>query len=256
MKAIILAGGIGTRLAEETELKPKPMIEIGGYPILWHIMKIYSHYGVNDFIICLGYKGDFIKNYFINYALYRSNVTLDIVKNSMEIHHSEVEPWRITLIDTGLETNTGGRLKRAIPYIYNDEDFCFTYGDGVANVDIGALIDQHKREGRLATVTAAQQPGRFGALRYKGTNVTGFQEKPFGDGGWVNAGFFVLSPKVIDYIEDDNIIWEREPMEKLTQENKLGAYFHRGFWQPMDTMRDKRSLEHHWKSGKAPWRVW
>ena len=256
MKAIILAGGLGTRLSEETEVKPKPMVEIGGYPILWHIMKIYSHYGVNDFIVCLGYKGDIIKNYFMNYSIYRSNVTFDMLKNSMEVHHSEVEPWRITLINTGDSTDTGGRLKRAIPYVGDDDVFCFTYGDGVADVDISAVIDQHKREGRLATVTAAQQPGRFGALRYEGSTVTGFQEKPVGDGGWINAGFFVLSPKVADYIAGDHTAWEREPLEKLSGENQLGAHFHRGFWQAMDTLRDKRILEQHWSSGQAPWRVW
>lgn len=256
MKAIILAGGLGTRLAEETEVKPKPMVEIGGYPILWHIMKIYSQHGINDFIVCLGYKGDVIKNYFMNYSVYRSNVTFDMVRNSMEVHQSEVEPWRITLINTGDSTDTGGRLKRAIPYVQNDESFCFTYGDGVSDVDIGAVIAQHKQEGRLATVTAAQQPGRFGALRYDGSTVTGFQEKPVGDGGWINAGFFVLSPKVADYIDGDHIAWEREPLEQLSAENQLGAYFHRGFWQAMDTLRDKRILEQHWTSGKAPWRVW
>ena len=256
MKAVILAGGLGTRLAEETESRPKPMVEIGGRPILWHIMKIYSHYGVNDFVVCLGYKGYVIKDYFRNYALHMSNVTFDIQSNRMEVRHAEVEPWRVTLIDTGDASDTGGRLKRAIPYVREEAAFCFTYGDGVGNIDIPGVIDVHKRGGRLATVTAVQPPGRFGAIRHDGQLVTGFQEKPEGDGGWINGGFFVLSPQVGDYIAGDQVAWEREPMERLALERQLSVYFHRGFWQPMDTLRDKRHLERLWASGESPWRVW
>jgi len=256
MKAVILAGGLGTRLSEETELKPKPMVEIGGYPILWHIMKTYSHYGINDFIICLGYKGDVIKNYFLNYSTFRANITVDTMNRSVEIHQSDVEPWRVTLIDTGENTETGGRIKRALNYLGDDDTFCLTYGDGLADVDITSLLETHHREGRLATVTAVQQPGRFGALDYSGTAVSGFREKPVGDGGWINGGFFVLSTKINEYIDGDNSIWERAPLERLAREGQLSAYFHYGFWQAMDTLREKRILNEYWASNKAPWRVW
>ena len=256
MKAVLLAGGLGTRLAEETESKPKPMVAIGGKPILWHIMKIYGAHGVRDFIICLGYKGYVIKEYFRNYFMHVSNVTFDIRNNSMELHHTEAEPWRVTLIETGEDTMIGGRIKRILPYVRDDDAFCLTYGDGVGDIDIPAVIALHRKEGRLATVTATQPPGRFGALRYDGARVTGFQEKPVGDGGWINGGFFVLSPRVGEYIEGDETVWEREPMERLAAENQLSVYFHRGFWQPMDTLREKRHLEELWTSGKAPWKIW
>jgi len=256
MKAAILAGGLGSRLAEETEARPKPMVEIGGKPIIWHVMKIYGAHGITDFIICLGYKGYVIKEYFSNYFLHMSNVTFDLQKNSMEVHEMNVEPWRVTLVDTGESTMIGGRIKRILPLVQNDECFCLTYGDGVGNVDIGACIELHRRSGRLATVTATQPPGRFGALRFEENQITGFQEKPEGDGGWINGGFFVLSPKVGDYIEGDDTVWEREPMERLARDNQLGVYFHEGFWQPMDTLRDKRHLEELWASGKVPWKVW
>jgi glucose-1-phosphate cytidylyltransferase len=256
MKAVILAGGLGTRLSEETATRPKPMVEIGGRPILWHIMKIYSSYGVNDFILCLGYKGYVIKEYFANYFLHMSNVTFDMRDNSMKVHQASAEPWRVTLVDTGDETQIGGRIKRILPYIDRDEAFCLTYGDGVGNIDIEAVISLHQREGVLATVTAAQPPGRFGALRTDGNRVLGFQEKPVGDGGWINAGFFVLSPKVGAYIEGDSTIWEREPLERLAAEGQLRVHFHEGFWQPMDTLRDKRHLEDLWASGKAAWKTW
>ncbi|HFB54943.1 MAG TPA: glucose-1-phosphate cytidylyltransferase [Hellea balneolensis] len=256
MKAVLLAGGLGTRISEETESKPKPMVNIGGKPILWHIMKIYTAHGITDFVICLGYMGYAIKEYFQNYFLHTSNVTFDIRNNRMEVHHANSEPWRVTLVETGLNTMIGGRIKRVLPYIGDDEAFCLTYGDGVADVDITALIDLHQREGRLATVTAVQPPGRFGALKLNGARVTGFQEKPVGDGGWINGGFFVLSPKVGNYIEGDDTVWEREPMERLAAEGQLSAYFHQGFWQPMDTLRDKRHLEELWMSGKAPWMIW
>lgn len=255
MKAVILAGGLGTRISEETVLRPKPMVEIGGKPILWHIMKIYSSYGIQDFIICLGYKGYFIKEYFANYFLHMSDVTFDMTKNNMEIHQNNSEPWRITLVETGEKTMTGGRLKRVKDYVGN-EDFCFTYGDGVADINIQALIDHHKSHQTLATVTAVQPPGRFGLLNLEDKKVLGFQEKPQGDGGWVNGGYFVLSPKVIDYIEDDDTTWEKEPLERLSIENQLSAYHHSGFWQPMDTLRDKNHLEDLWDNGKAPWKVW
>lgn len=256
MKAVLLAGGLGTRLSEETESKPKPMVTIGDKPILWHIMKIYTAHGITDFIICLGYKGYAIKEYFQNYFLHTSNVTFDIRNNRMEVHHADSEPWRVTLVETGLNTMIGGRIKRALPYIGSDEMFCLTYGDGVGDVDIMASIELHKREGGLATVTAVQPPGRFGALKLNGARVTGFQEKPVGDGGWINGGFFVLSPKVGKYIEGDDTVWEREPMERLAADGQLSAYFHHGFWQPMDTLRDKRHLEELWVSGKAPWMIW
>jgi glucose-1-phosphate cytidylyltransferase len=255
MKAIILAGGLGTRISEESYIRPKPMIEIGGKPILWHIMKIYSSHGVNDFVICCGYKGYLIKEYFANYFLHMSDVTFDIKHNKMEVHQNSAEPWRVSLVDTGEDTMTGGRLKRVRDYI-EDHDFCFTYGDGVGDVDISSLIAFHKQELRLATLTATQAPGRFGALNLNGHRIRSFQEKPQGDGGWINGGFFVLSPKVIDYIDGDHITWEREPMERLAHEDQMNAWFHHGFWQPMDTLRDKNHLEELWASGKAPWKVW
>jgi glucose-1-phosphate cytidylyltransferase len=255
MKAVILAGGLGTRFAEETDVKPKPMIEVGGMPIIWHVMKIYSAHDINDFVICLGYKGYVIKEYFQNYFLHMSNVTFDMKRNSMEVHDATAEPWRVTLVDTGEKTMIGGRIKRVLPYI-GDEEFCLTYGDGVGDVDVRAAIDLHHKEGRLATVTATQPPGRFGAIKYKGNRATGFQEKPIGDGGWINGGFFVLSPKVGNYIAGDATVWEQEPMQKLAAENQLSVYFHHGFWQPMDTLRDKRQLEDLWTSGKAPWKTW
>jgi glucose-1-phosphate cytidylyltransferase len=256
MKAVILAGGLGTRFSEETDVKPKPMIEIGGKPIIWHVMKIYSHHGVDEFVICLGYKGYVIKEYFQNYFLHMSNVTFDMKSNSMEVHHVAAEPWRVTLVDTGEKTMIGGRIKRILPYLGDDKEFCLTYGDGVGNVDIRAGIDLHRKEGRLATVTAVQPPGRFGAIEHKGSRVTGFQEKPVGDGGWINGGFFVLRPEIGRYIEEDKTVWEQEPMRQLAAENQLSVYFHNGFWQPMDTLRDKRQLEDMWASGEAPWKVW
>jgi glucose-1-phosphate cytidylyltransferase len=256
MKAVLLAGGLGTRLSEETSLRPKPMVEIGGKPILWHIMKMYSAHGINDFVICLGYKGYVIKEHFSNYFLHMADVTIDLTTNSIETHAAGAEPWRVTLVDTGELTMIGGRIKRILPYIGQDDAFCLTYGDGVSDVDISAVIDLHRREGRLATVTATQPPGRFGALRYDGNRVTGFQEKPQGDGGWINGGFFVLSPKVRAYIEGDATVWEKEPMERLAAEGQMSVYFHHGFWQPMDTLRDKQHLEDLWASGKAPWKSW
>ena len=256
MKAVLLAGGLGTRFAEETDVRPKPMIEIGGMPIIWHIMKIYSHHGINDFVICLGYKGYVIKEYFQNYFLHMSNVTFDMKHNSMEVHDAAAEPWRVTLVDTGERTMIGGRIKRILPFLGDDKEFCLTYGDGVGDVDIRAAIDLHRKEGRLATVTATQPPGRFGAINHEGHRVTGFQEKPIGDGGWINGGFFVLSPEVGRYIEGDATVWEQEPMQRLAAEGELSVYFHRGFWQPMDTLRDKRHLEDLWASGKAPWKLW
>jgi glucose-1-phosphate cytidylyltransferase len=256
MKAVILAGGLGTRLSEETTLRPKPMVEIGGRPILWHIMKIYSTYGMEEFIICLGYKGYLIKEYFANYFLHMSDVTFDMRDNSINIHHAKAEPWRVTLVDTGDETEIGGRIKRILPYVAEEEAFCLTYGDGVGDVNIRDTIEFHRQQGRLATITAAQPPGRFGAIRYEGHRVTAFQEKPAGDGGWINAGFFVLSPKVGNYIEGDNTVWEREPMERLAADGELSVHFHRGFWQPMDTLRDLRLLDELWASGRAPWKIW
>ncbi len=256
MKAVLLAGGLGTRFAEETDIKPKPMIEIGGKPIIWHIMKVYSAHGIDDFIICLGYKGYVIKEYFRNYFLHMSNVTFDIKNNSMEVHDVAAEPWRVTLVETGEGTMIGGRIKRILPYLGDDKEFCLTYGDGVGNIDIGAVIGLHRKEGRLATVTATQPPGRFGAINFEGNRVTGFQEKPVGDGGWINGGFFVLSPEVGKYIEGDATVWEQEPMRRLAEEGNLSVHFHKGFWQPMDTLRDKRQLEDLWASGKAPWKIW
>jgi glucose-1-phosphate cytidylyltransferase len=255
MKAVILAGGLGTRISEETIVKPKPMIEIGGKPILWHIMKLYAAHGLNDFVICCGYKGYVIKEYFANYFLHMSDVTFDMVNNTMEVHQRKAEPWKVTLVDTGDNTMTGGRLKRVRDYV-GDEDFCFTYGDGVGSVDITALLAFHKAHGKLATVTATQPPGRFGALDIQDDRIISFQEKPHGDGGYINGGFFVLSPAVIDYIAGDNTSWEREPVERLATEGQLHAYRHDGFWQPMDTLRDKTHLEELWQSGQAPWKVW
>lgn len=255
MKAVILAGGLGTRLSEETDKKPKPMVEIGGRPILWHIMKIYSQHGINEFIICLGYKGYVIKEYFTNYFSHLADITVDLSNNQVEVHQQYAEPWKVTLVDTGIESMTGGRLKRVKAYL-GDEDFCFTYGDGVADVDLAAVIKLHQQEGRLATVTAVQPPGRFGVIQHAGNKVEQFQEKPKGDGSWINGGYFVLSPKVIDYIQDDKTIWEQGPMQALAKDAQMSVYFHDGFWQPMDTLREKYHLEHLWNSGKAPWKVW
>ena len=255
MKAVILAGGLGTRISEETTLKPKPMVEIGGRPILWHIMKIYSSHGINDFIICCGYKGYVIKEYFANYFLHMSDVTFDMLQNKMEVHQNNAEPWRVTLVDTGDQTMTGGRLGRVKEYV-GKEDFCFTYGDGVSDVNIGELIAYHKKMGMKATLTAVQPPGRFGSLNLDENRITGFQEKPVGDGGWINGGFFVCSPDVLDYIEGDETVWERQPLERLASEGNLAAHFHKGFWQPMDTLRDKNHLEELWANGKAPWKTW
>jgi glucose-1-phosphate cytidylyltransferase len=256
MKAVILAGGLGTRISEETAVRPKPMIEIGGKPILWHIMKTYSHHGINDFIICCGFKGYVIKEYFANYFLHMSDVTFDMSKNSMEVHQRSAEPWRVTLVDTGEETMTGGRLKRVVDYVIAEEVFCLTYGDGLADVNITELVAFHKAQNVKATLTGAIPPGRFGALDLKGSKVNSFMEKPKGDGAMINGGFFVLSPKVIDYIAGDKTTWEREPLERLAQEGNLAAFPHHGFWQPMDTLRDKLLLEQLWQSGKAPWKVW
>lgn len=256
MKVVILAGGLGTRISEESTSRPKPMIEIGGKPILWHIMKIYSHYGINDFIVCCGYKGYVIKEYFANYFLHASDVTFNMQENSMEVHQRYAEPWKVTLVDTGEETMTGGRLKRVAEYVKDEEAFCFTYGDGVSAVNITELIAFHKAQNVKATLTATFPPGRFGALDMSGNKVNSFMEKPKGDGGMINGGFFVLSPKVIDYIADDTTIWERAPLERLAVESNLAAFQHEGFWQPMDTLRDKIHLEELWQSGKAPWKVW
>ena len=259
MQAVILAGGLGTRISEETHLKPKPMIEIGGRPILWHILKIYSSFGINDFIICAGYKGYIIKEYFANYFLHMSDVTFDMSRNSIDVHTRKAEPWRITVVDTGDESMTGGRLARVKPYL-NAETFCFTYGDGVANIDIGKSIEFHRTKGKLATLTAVQPPGRYGALGFDIQDkdfVTAFQEKPEGDGAWINGGFFVLEPKVLDYLQDgDATVWEREPLEQLVKDKQLSAYRHRGFWRPMDTLRDKNELESLWNKGEAPWKSW
>ena len=254
MKAVILAGGIGSRISEETQLRPKPMIEIGGKPILWHIMKIYAAHGIEDFVVCLGYRGYMIKEYFANYWLHARDVTVNLESNSMEIHEGDVEPWRVTLVDTGEETETGGRLKRVLPHV-GDEDFCFTYGDGVSALDVGELLGFHRAQGTIATVTAVQPPGRFGALQMEGDRVRGFEEKPHGDGGWINGGFFVLSPRVAEYLGDDQTVWEREPMERLAAEGQLAPFHYDGFWHPMDTLRDKRYLEELWVSG-APWKKW
>src|ERR1700730_5900440 len=257
MKAVILAGGLGSRLSEETSIRPKPMVEIGGKPILWHILKIYSAHGINDFIVCLGYKGYVIKEYFANYVLHAGDVTIDIGENKIELHRSTREPWRVSLVDTGSATMTGGRLKRVLPYVQGDEYFCFTYGDGVSDVDITKLIAFHKSHQKLVTLTATQPSGKFVALEINDVNlVTQFNEKPSGDGRWVNGGFFVLSPKVGEYLNDDATIWEREPLERLSSEGNVAAYKHAGFWQPMDTLHDKNLLEELWQSGSAPWKVW
>jgi len=255
MKAVILAGGYGTRISEETHLKPKPLIEIGGMPILWHIMKTYSEHNITDFVICCGYKGYLIKEYFANYFLHRSDVTFDIQNNSMEVHQKFVEPWKITLIDTGLDTMTGGRLKRVKDYV-GDETFCFTYGDGLSNIDISKLIQFHKDKKSIATVTAVQQPGRFGILNFKDELISEFNEKPSDDGTWINGGYFVLEPQVFDYIENDSTVWEKDPLEKLAKENQLQGFKHKGFWHPIDTMREKNHLESLWNSNKAPWKNW
>ncbi len=257
MKAVILAGGLGTRLAEETHLKPKPMVEIGGKPIIWHVLKLYSHHGINDFIICLGYKGYLIKEYFANYFLHMSDVTIDMARNEMEIHQNSVEPWRVTLVDTGESTQTGGRLRR-VAHFLGDETFCMSYGDGVGDIDIGAAIDFHRRHQRLATVTAVQPPGRYGSMVLDGSGlgVSHFVEKPPGDGGWINGGFFVLEPAVLERIKADTTIWEQGPLTSLAVDGQLAAWLHRGFWRPMDTVRDKSYLEELWLSGDAPWRIW
>jgi glucose-1-phosphate cytidylyltransferase len=256
VKAVILAGGLGTRISEETSVRPKPMVEVGGKPILWHILKIFSHHGINDFVVCLGYKGYLIKEYFANYYLHTSDVTIDVAANSMEMHQSTADPWRVTLVDTGDGTQTGGRLKRVMPYVRDEEAFCLTYGDGLADVDIPALLQFHRAQGTKATVTAVQPPGRFGAMDVEEQRIRGFAEKPQGDGGWINGGFFVLSPQVEDYIEGDETVWEREPLERLAAEGELAAFRHPGFFQPMDTLRDQRLLNELWESGRAPWAAW
>jgi glucose-1-phosphate cytidylyltransferase len=256
MKAVILAGGLGTRISEETHLKPKPMIEIGGRPILWHILKIYSAHGINDFVVCCGYKGYIIKEYFANYFLHMSDVTFDMAENRMVVHHQKAEPWKVTLVDTGDNTQTGGRLKRVKEYIKDEQDFCFTYGDGVSDVDIGASIKFHRQHRRLATVTAVQPPGRYGALERNGNQIIGFIEKPRGDGGRINGGFFVLSPKCLEHIDGDQTAWEGTPLSKLCSLNEIMAFEHQGFWQPMDTLREKNILEELWQSGNAPWKIW
>ena len=254
MKCVLLAGGKGTRLMEETLEKPKPMVEIGGKPILWHIMKSYSYYGINEFVICLGYKGYLIKEYFANYALHESDFTIDIQKNSLDIHKNNADPWKVTLIDTGEESMTGGRIKRISKYL--DDTFCLTYGDGLSDVNISKSILHHKKNKTIGTLTAVQPPGKFGSITIEDNMVTTFQEKPKGDAGWVNGGFFVLEPEIIDYIEEDNTMFEREPLQQLTKENQLSAYRHRGFWHPMDTLSDKKKLEQLWSKGNAPWKVW
>ncbi|PIQ25961.1 glucose-1-phosphate cytidylyltransferase [bacterium (Candidatus Blackallbacteria) CG17_big_fil_post_rev_8_21_14_2_50_48_46] len=256
MKAVILAGGLGTRITEETHLKPKPMIEIGGKPILWHILKLYSHYGINEFIICCGYKGYLIKEYFANYFLHMSDVTFDMVNNHMEVHQKYVEPWRVTLVDTGMDTNTGGRLKRVQAFLKEEESFCFTYGDGLSDINIQDLYQFHQQHGKQATLTAVQPPGRFGALNLHESQVTCFVEKPQGDGTWINGGFFILSPSVLDLIEGDHSSWESQVLAELAQRGELEAFKHRGFWKPMDTLRDKIMLEDLWTSGQAQWKVW
>lgn len=256
MKVVILAGGLGTRISEETHIKPKPMIEVGGKPLLWHIMKLYSTYHINEFIICCGYKGYIIKEYFANYFLHMSDVTFDMQKNEMQVHQRNAEPWEITLVDTGENTQTGGRLKRVENYLKDEDAFCFTYGDGVADVDVSKLVDFHHNHGKLATVTAVQPPGRYGALDIEGSAVNGFIEKPKGEGGWINGGFFVLSPQCLDYIAGDSTSWELEPLTKVAKESQLMAFEHTGFWQPMDTLREKNLLEELWASNSAPWKTW
>jgi glucose-1-phosphate cytidylyltransferase len=254
MKAVLLAGGLGTRISEESASRPKPMIEVGGKPILWHIMKMYSAHGINEFVVCCGYKGYVIKEYFANYFLHQSDVTIDMATNKIEVHHKKAEPWKITLVDTGEETQTGGRLKRVADYL--DGDFCMTYGDGVGSVDLTGLLKFHASHGKLATMTAVQPPGRFGALQLNGNKIESFVEKPQGDGGWINGGFFVLNPKVLEQISSDSTLWEQEPLRNLAKQGELQAFFHSGFWQPMDTLRDKTHLESLWASGKAPWKMW
>jgi glucose-1-phosphate cytidylyltransferase len=256
MKAVILAGGLGTRLSEETTMRPKPMVEIGGKPILWHILKMYSHHGITDFIICCGYKGYVIKEYFANYFLHTSDVTFDMQANSMHVHQRRAEPWKVTLVDTGDDSMTGGRLGRVASYVKDEEAFCFTYGDGVGDIDISASINFHRSHGKWATLTAAYSPGRFGAIEIQQKQIMSFQEKPKGDGAMINGGFFVLSPKVLEYIKDDKTVWEQEPLKALAKDQQLMAYEHHGFWQPMDTLRDKQHLEDLWASGKAPWKQW
>jgi glucose-1-phosphate cytidylyltransferase len=255
VKAVILAGGLGSRLSEETSLRPKPMVEIGGKPILWHIMKIYAAHGIDEFVVCLGYKGYLIKEYFANYYLHTCDVSFDLASGAMEVHRSATEPWRVTLVDTGEDTMTGGRLKRALPYV-GDEEFCFTYGDGVANIDISALIDFHRQHQCVATVTAVQPPGRFGALDIEGERVRRFEEKPPGDHAATNGGFFVLDPRIGEYLDGDATVWEQEPVRKLAADGELACYRHDGFWRPMDTLRDRTSLEELWSSGSPPWRIW
>ncbi|MCA1501840.1 glucose-1-phosphate cytidylyltransferase [Bradyrhizobium sp. NBAIM14] len=256
MKAMILAGGLGSRLSEETSVRPKPMVEIGGHPILWHIMKIYSSFGINDFVVCLGYKGYLIKEYFSHYLLHTSDVTIDLKNNQIDFHASRSEPWRVTLVDTGAETETGGRIKRALSYVRDDEAFCLTYGDGVADIDIAKLIAFHRSHGKLATVTGIRPPGRFGSLQLEDTVVKGFTEKPLGDGGWINGGFFVLSPQIAGLIAGDSTIWERQPLERLATSGELRVFRHEGFWQSMDTLRERNLLEGLWKGHNPPWRVW
>ncbi len=256
MKAVILAGGLGTRISEESSSRPKPMIEVGGRPILWHIMKMYSHYGINNFVICCGYKGYVIKEYFANYFLHMSDVTFDMQKNSMQVHQGYAEPWKVTLVDTGEDTMTGGRLKRVAEYVKDEEAFCFTYGDGVSDIDIRATIEFHKKQGVQATLAAVYPPGRFGALDISDHKVTTFKEKPKGDGGLINGGFFVLAPSVISLIKDDSTVWEQGPLESLARDHQIAAFEHTGFWQPMDTLRDKNHLEELWTSGNAPWKSW
>lgn len=256
MKVVILAGGLGTRIGEETAFRPKPLVEIGGMPILWHIMKIYSSHGLNEFVICCGYKGYMIKEFFSNYFLHCSDVTFDMTQNSMEIHHCAAEPWRVTVVSTGEKTQTGGRLKRVLRYVADEELFCFTYGDGVGDVNISELLAFHRQSGRLATMTSVQPMGRFGALKMEGDKVLAFEEKPRGDGRWVNGGFFVLSPKVIDYIEGDASVWEVESLGRLAQDGELSAYQHHGYWHPMDSLRDKEVLNALWDANKAPWKTW
>jgi glucose-1-phosphate cytidylyltransferase len=255
LKVVILAGGLGTRISEESHLKPKPMIEVGGKPILWHIMKFYSAHGIRDFVVCVGYKGYLIKEYFHNYFLHNADVTIDLANNRVDVHHSGSEPWRVTVVDTGELTGTGGRLRRVQSHL-GDEDFCFTYGDGLSTVDVRALVEFHRRQGTLATVTAVQPPGRFGSLNLERNRITEFVEKPRGDGGWVNGGFFVLSPRVLRYVRDDATVWEREPMAELARDGQLSAFMHHGFWQPMDTLRDKMHLDELWASGSPPWKNW
>ncbi|MEE9336116.1 MAG: glucose-1-phosphate cytidylyltransferase [Granulosicoccaceae bacterium] len=257
MQAVILAGGLGTRIAEETSIRPKPMVEVGGRPILWHIMKIYAAHGVRDFIICCGYRGEVIKEYFANYLIRTADVTIDLRKNEIDVHHTNTEDWRVTLIDTGDTTGTGGRLRRVKPYL-EDNSFFFTYGDGVANIDVTAALAFHKQQGTLATLTAVQPPGRFGAFKLSDVDsrIASFREKPKGDGAWINGGFFILEPGAVDYVTDDQLFWEQSPLEKLADEGQLSAFKHRGFWYAMDTLRDKQVLEEYWNSGEAPWKIW